>query len=178
MPTATADTVKVTGLAERLVDTAKAFRPEYRSELLCAPRRPARGYLSIWKLTQHRGMVEPSLDPCGGTLSRRRARETVTRSARSSAESSLAEALAATVCRRPCRLSVPSRGSGDNHTTTWCLASLTMLKSPRYGRPDAWTGSDACSPGSPLHGRASERGIGFSINGSAERHATWIRRRP
>ena len=41
MPTATADTVKVTGLAERRADMAKAFRPEYRSELLCAPRRPA-----------------------------------------------------------------------------------------------------------------------------------------
>jgi hypothetical protein len=63
MLNATADTVKVTGLAERLVETAKAFRPEYRPELLCAPRRPARGYLSIGKLTQHHGMVEPSLGP-------------------------------------------------------------------------------------------------------------------
>ena len=63
MPTVTSDSVKVTGLAERLVETAKAFRPEYRSELLCAPRRPARGYLSIGKLAQHHGMVEPSLDP-------------------------------------------------------------------------------------------------------------------
>ena len=99
-------------------------------------------------------------------------------SSRRGAESSLAEALAATVYRRPCRLSVRSCGSGDNHTTTWCLASFPMLKSPRYGRPDAWTGSDVCSPGSPLRGRPSERGIGFSISVSAERPATWIGRRP
>ena len=63
MPTATADTVKVTGLAERLVETAKAFRSAYRPELLCAPRRPARGYLSIGKMSQHHEMIEPSLDP-------------------------------------------------------------------------------------------------------------------
>ena len=43
MPTATADTVKVTGLVERLVETAKAFGRRYRPELLCAHRRPARG---------------------------------------------------------------------------------------------------------------------------------------
>jgi hypothetical protein len=43
MTTATADTVKVTGLVERLVETAKAFGRRYRPELLCAHRRPARG---------------------------------------------------------------------------------------------------------------------------------------
>ena len=63
MPTATSDSVKVTGLSERLVETAKAFPSEYRSELLCAYQRPARGQLSTGKLTQHHGMVEPSLDP-------------------------------------------------------------------------------------------------------------------
>ena len=53
--------VKVTGLAERLVETAKAFRSEYRPELLYEPQRAARGYLSIEKLTQYHEMVEPSL---------------------------------------------------------------------------------------------------------------------
>jgi hypothetical protein len=94
------------------------------------------------------------------------------------AESSLAEALAATDFRVRCRPSVPPRGLGDGPSTVWCRVSLTMLKSPRDGRPDAWTGSDTCSPGSPLRGRASERGIGFSISVSAERPATWIGRRP
>jgi hypothetical protein len=51
------------GLAERLVETAKAFPSEYRSELLCAYQRPAHGQLSTGKLTQYHGMVEPSLDP-------------------------------------------------------------------------------------------------------------------
>ena len=53
----------ITGLAERLVETAKAFRSEYRPELLYEPQRAARGYLSIEKLTQYHEMVEPSLDP-------------------------------------------------------------------------------------------------------------------
>ena len=63
VPTATADAKTETGLAARLVETAKAFPSEYRSELLCAYQRPARGQLSTGKLTQHHGMVEPSLDP-------------------------------------------------------------------------------------------------------------------
>jgi len=75
-----------------------------------------------------------------------------------SAESSLAEALAATDFRVRCRLIVPTRGLGDGPSTVWCRVSLPMLKDPRIGRPDAWTGSDPCSPGSPLRGRASERG--------------------
>ena len=84
----------------------------------------------------------------------------------------------ATVLRLPCRLSGPPRGSGDSPSTVWYRVSFPMPKDPRTGRPDAWKGSDTCSPGSPLRGRASERGIGFSINGSAERHVTWIGRRP
>jgi hypothetical protein len=87
------------------------------------------------------------------------------------------EALAATDFRVRCRLIVPTRGLGDGPSTVWCRVSLPMLKDPRIGRPDAWAGSDPCSPGSPLRGRASERGIGFSINESAVRHVTWIGRR-
>ena len=54
-----------------------------------------------------------------------------------SAESSLAEALAASVLRVRGRPSVPPRGLGDGPSTVWCRVSLTMLKSPRAGRPDA-----------------------------------------
>ena len=54
-----------------------------------------------------------------------------------SAESSLAEALAATDFRVRCRPSVPPRGLGDGPSTVWCRVSLTMLKSPRDGRPAA-----------------------------------------
>jgi hypothetical protein len=79
-----------------------------------------------------------------------------------SAESSLAEALAATDFRVRCRLSVPPRGLGDRPITIWCRVSLPMLKNPRTGRSDAGRGSDTCSPGSPLRGRASGQGIDFS----------------
>jgi hypothetical protein len=71
--------------------------------------------------------------------------------------------------RQPGHLSVPSRGSGDSPSATWCRISFPMLESPRTGRPDTWRGFDACSPGSPLRGRAGERGIGFPTTGSSER---------
>ena len=43
----------------------------------------------------------------------------------------------ASVFRQPGRLSVPSRGSGDSPSTTWCRVGFSMFKSPRDGRPDA-----------------------------------------
>jgi hypothetical protein len=65
MPTATADAATETGLAERLVETAKAFQLGYmyRPELLCEHQRAARGSLGIEKPTRYHAVVEPSLDP-------------------------------------------------------------------------------------------------------------------
>ena len=63
IPTPTADEKTDTGLAERLVKTAKAFRLGYRPELLCEPQRAARGGLGIGKPTRYHAMVGPSLDP-------------------------------------------------------------------------------------------------------------------
>jgi hypothetical protein len=63
IPTPTADENTETGLAERLIETAKAFRLEYRPELLCEPQRAARGGLGIGKPTRYHEVVEPSLDP-------------------------------------------------------------------------------------------------------------------
>ena len=63
MPTATADMATETGLAERLVETAKVFRLGYRPELLCEPQRAARGGLGIEKPTRYHAVEEPSLGP-------------------------------------------------------------------------------------------------------------------
>ena len=63
IPTPKADAKTETGLAERLVETAKAFRLGYRPELLCEPQRAARGDLGIGKPTWYHAMVGPSLDP-------------------------------------------------------------------------------------------------------------------
>jgi hypothetical protein len=63
IPTPTADAKTETGLAERLVETAKAFRLGYRPELLYESQRAARGGLGIEKPTRYHAVVEPSLDP-------------------------------------------------------------------------------------------------------------------
>ena len=55
MPTATSDSVKVTGLAERLVETAKAFRPEYIDRSFCA--RLGGRHVGVWALGSRPGTM-------------------------------------------------------------------------------------------------------------------------
>jgi hypothetical protein len=177
MPTATADMATETGLAERLVETAKAFRLGYRPELLCEPLRAARGGLGIEKPTRYHAVVGSSRDPWLRTISRHLNHKTVTRRASFECRIVARRGTGGADFRVRCRLSVPPRGLGDSLSTVWYRVSLPMLKDPHTGRPDAWGGSGTCSPGSPLRGRASERGIGFSMKRSAERLHSWIGRR-